>query len=118
MRTSFDRQSWQQLYVRHRKTLFVAQAFVFVALGIFVSSLFWRTPSPQPQDPGKSPPTAAADETLWTCSMHPQIRQPKPGKCPLCGMDLIPIAKTAGGMRTLVISDESKSLMQVETVAR
>lgn len=26
----------------------------------------------------------------WTCSMHPQIRQPEPGKCPICGMDLIP----------------------------
>jgi Cu(I)/Ag(I) efflux system membrane fusion protein len=26
---------------------------------------------------------------IWTCSMHPQIRQPKPGKCPICGMDLI-----------------------------
>ncbi len=27
---------------------------------------------------------------LWTCSMHPQIMQPEPGDCPLCGMDLIP----------------------------
>lgn len=27
----------------------------------------------------------------WTCSMHPQIKMDKPGKCPLCGMDLIPL---------------------------
>lgn len=27
---------------------------------------------------------------VWTCSMHPQIRQDKPGQCPICGMDLIP----------------------------
>ncbi|OJJ19209.1 hypothetical protein BKI52_20570 [marine bacterium AO1-C] len=27
---------------------------------------------------------------VWTCSMHPQIKQPEPGQCPLCGMDLIP----------------------------
>ena len=27
----------------------------------------------------------------WTCSMHPQIRQPKAGDCPICGMDLIPL---------------------------
>jgi len=27
---------------------------------------------------------------MWTCSMHPQIMQPEPGDCPLCGMDLIP----------------------------
>ncbi len=30
-------------------------------------------------------------ETIWTCSMHPQIKMDKPGKCPICGMDLIPL---------------------------
>jgi membrane fusion protein, copper/silver efflux system len=28
--------------------------------------------------------------TEWTCSMHPQIRQPAPGNCPICGMRLVP----------------------------
>ncbi|WP_423818119.1 efflux RND transporter periplasmic adaptor subunit [Salinimicrobium sp. TIG7-5_MAKvit] len=32
-----------------------------------------------------------AQETIWTCSMHPQIRATEPGKCPICGMDLIPL---------------------------
>ena len=32
-----------------------------------------------------------AKETIWTCSMHPQIRQNEPGACPICGMDLIPL---------------------------
>lgn len=31
------------------------------------------------------------EETIWTCSMHPQIRQDHPGICPLCGMDLTPL---------------------------
>ncbi len=31
-----------------------------------------------------------AVEQKWTCSMHPQIMQPEPGDCPICGMDLIP----------------------------
>lgn len=30
------------------------------------------------------------EEQRWTCSMHPQIMQPEPGDCPICGMDLIP----------------------------
>ncbi len=30
---------------------------------------------------------------VWTCSMHPQVRLPKPGRCPICGMNLIPVAK-------------------------
>lgn len=36
----------------------------------------------------------ASDET-WTCSMHPQIRLPRPGSCPICGMKLIPASKLA-----------------------
>ncbi|MDR2498892.1 MAG: efflux RND transporter periplasmic adaptor subunit [Tannerellaceae bacterium] len=37
---------------------------------------------------------AEAVEQTWTCSMHPQIRQDQPGKCPLCAMDLIPLKST------------------------
>ncbi len=33
-----------------------------------------------------------AESTVWTCSMHPQIRQDKPGNCPICGMELIPLS--------------------------
>jgi len=28
-------------------------------------------------------------EQVWTCPMHPSIRSPKPGQCPICGMDLV-----------------------------
>ncbi|MCA9036519.1 MAG: efflux RND transporter periplasmic adaptor subunit [Planctomycetaceae bacterium] len=31
-------------------------------------------------------------ETVYTCPMHPQIRQDKPGKCPICAMTLVPVA--------------------------
>jgi membrane fusion protein, copper/silver efflux system len=31
--------------------------------------------------------------STYTCSMRPQIRQNEPGKCPICGMDLIPLAQ-------------------------
>lgn len=31
--------------------------------------------------------------TIWTCSMHPQIRMSAPGKCPICAMDLIPLVQ-------------------------
>lgn len=33
--------------------------------------------------------------TVFTCPMHPQIRQPAPGRCPICGMALVP-ASSAG----------------------
>jgi Cu2+-exporting ATPase len=31
-----------------------------------------------------------AKGTMYTCSMHPEIKKSKPGSCPICGMDLIP----------------------------
>jgi len=54
----------------------------------------------------------------WTCSMHPQIITDKPGKCPICAMDLIPLTddSAAGvGLRELVISEEAAKLMEIET---
>lgn len=35
---------------------------------------------------------------MWTCSMHPQIMQPEPGDCPICGMDLIPAESGEDGL--------------------
>lgn len=59
---------------------------------------------------------------IWTCSMHPQIRLPNPGKCPICGMDLIPAAEEGAGaeggkapMRRLVLSETARKLAQVQT---
>ncbi|MEE4197176.1 MAG: efflux RND transporter periplasmic adaptor subunit [Bacteroidales bacterium] len=37
------------------------------------------------------------ESTTWTCSMHPQIKQDKPGDCPICGMDLIPLESMDSG---------------------
>jgi Cu(I)/Ag(I) efflux system membrane fusion protein len=53
----------------------------------------------------------------WTCSMHPQIRQPKPGKCPICFMDLIPVATehVDVGPRQISFSKEAIKLMEIET---
>ena len=34
------------------------------------------------------PSSGAAGTAEYTCPMHPEIRQPKPGNCPICGMTL------------------------------
>ncbi|MFY9772763.1 MAG: heavy metal translocating P-type ATPase [Xanthobacteraceae bacterium] len=38
----------------------------------------------------RNPPTSPAG-TIYTCPMHPQIRQTQPGSCPICGMALEPV---------------------------
>jgi len=34
----------------------------------------------------------AATAAGFTCPMHSSVKQPGPGKCPICGMDLVPIS--------------------------
>jgi len=41
-------------------------------------------------------PVTAHSDTMYTCSMHPQVMQERPGKCPICGMELIPVKRTVG----------------------
>ena len=59
--------------------------------------------------------------TVWTCSMHPQIRMPGPGKCPICGMDLIPVeddsseSTNGSNLTNLTLSDTAKKLAEIET---
>lgn len=59
------------------------------------------------------------EETTFTCSMHPQIRQNEPGKCPLCGMDLIPLAQNSGNGESnpfvFTMSAEAIALANVQT---
>jgi len=42
-----------------------------------------------------APSGAAPTATIYTCPMHPQIRQSGPGSCPICGMALEPLVPTA-----------------------
>ena len=39
-----------------------------------------------------------SQEIIYTCPMHPQVKKPEPGRCPACGMELIPsVAKAMEG---------------------
>ena len=45
--------------------------------------------------PSQSPAPEVAEGTIWTCPMHPEIRQDSAGSCPICGMALEPLMVTA-----------------------
>ncbi|RYC66536.1 efflux RND transporter periplasmic adaptor subunit [Spirosoma sordidisoli] len=49
-------------------------------------------------------------EEAYTCPMHPQIVQGKPGSCPICGMDLV--KKVTDGGDSLTINADLKALLQ------
>ncbi len=42
------------------------------------------------------PDTGTPGKVTYTCPMHPEVRSDKPGKCPKCGMDLVPVEKPPG----------------------
>ena len=73
-----------------------------------------------PPAPAVTPQVQAAPSsaTVWTCSMHPQVRQPKPGRCPICAMALIPLTgdqQAGAGPREFATTDEGRALMEIET---
>src|SRR3954467_3668992 len=51
-----------------------------------------RAAATSPSTLAGSAASAPADGAVdhYTCSMHPSVHQQTPGKCPICGMDLIP----------------------------
>ncbi|HEX6957288.1 MAG TPA: copper-translocating P-type ATPase, partial [Ferrovibrio sp.] len=46
--------------------------------------------------------------TIYTCPMHPQIRQPGPGHCPICGMALEPETAVAGAAPNPELADMTR----------
>ena len=43
--------------------------------------------------------------TIWTCPMHPEVRQDHPGNCPICGMTLEPLAPAADAHESAELQD-------------
>ena len=59
----------------------------------------------------------AETNQLWTCSMHPQIMQPEPGDCPICGMDLIPAESSTDGLLAdqFKLTENAMALANIQT---
>ncbi len=92
------------------------KGFLLLLAGLFLGWLFFHSPKAVTDEH-----THSATETkkqLWTCSMHPQIRLDHPGKCPICGMDLIPVAEISGARtdsNVVHFSEDAAALANVAT---
>ena len=60
-----------------------------LALALSGIALLAGSAAPTPK-PSKSGPDAPKKQ-LYTCPMHPMVVQDHPGRCPICGMNLVPV---------------------------
>lgn len=87
-----------------------------LVVGLFLGWLFFHGAT------SKSPAATekSAEDEIWTCSMDPQVRQHHPGKCPICGMDLIKVkageeVKADNSMDGVMMSEEAMALANIQT---
>lgn len=104
----------------NKKTILIIAGSTVAALiiGIGVGRFTQSSPESHDHAATDSAKAPSAEPTTWTCSMHPQIQQPEPGDCPICGMDLIPLVSDSGadeGPRTMSMSESSRALAEIQT---
>ncbi|HEX3777664.1 MAG TPA: efflux RND transporter periplasmic adaptor subunit, partial [Polyangiaceae bacterium] len=93
------------------------------ALALAVAGFAFRTPLSAwfrtPGAPASSATTnhVATDAAIdhYTCSMHPSVKAAVPGKCPICGMELIPITKEQEAEGIVLIDGARRQLSGVRT---
>ncbi len=98
----------------------VIAASVAVALVVYREQLgtWWNGADTEPgsaesaADSGKT-----ADDTIdhYTCTMHPSVHQLHPGKCPICGMELVPVTKQQLAQDIVTILPTRQQLIGVRT---
>lgn len=92
---------------------------LLIIAGLFLGWLFFHSPHKKEESAQQQISTSAQQHisTIWTCAMHPQIRMDKPGKCPICGMDLIPLNKSNAAVdeQALEMSESAMKLAEVQT---
>lgn len=93
-------------------------SIILILIGLFSGWLiFDRSPGTKNVKQENGQAVIAKKASVWTCSMHPQIKQNKPGKCPICGMTLIPLESNEEDVSSIEIkmSDAAMKIAEVET---
>lgn len=103
----------------NKKMIYVGLGFL--AVGLLLGWLFFGGTSESSATTENQLEEAHAHEEgeseIWTCAMHPQIRQEEPGNCPICGMELIPVkASAAVNDSEIQMSEAAAKIADIQTV--
>ncbi len=97
----------------------IALALIVLALVVGFSVGRSAAPAESGEAAGEAYADGSGAPTMYTCSMHPSVRLPDPdAKCPICFMELIPVAADAGvGLEPgqLALSASAAAASRVET---
>lgn len=87
---------------------------LFAIGGLFIGWLLFHDKNNQKDEHVHS---EEETETIWTCSMHPQIKMKEFGLCPLCAMDLIPLTQSGTTSDSMAIhfTEEAAALANIQT---
>jgi Cu(I)/Ag(I) efflux system membrane fusion protein len=106
----------ENLWRKHRTALVILALIAAFALGLALRGGGSHAPATETAARGGA---EQGKIEYWTCSMHPNIHQPGPGKCPICGMDLIPVysegAEESIGPREIKLSEAARALAEIRT---
>ena len=94
------------------------KAGLLIIAGIFLGWLFFHNSGSTPANiETEVHEHSESEKTVWTCSMHPQIRKDEPGDCPICGMDLIPLINSNAEIddQAIEMSESAIKLAEVQT---
>ncbi|HMJ65547.1 MAG TPA: efflux RND transporter periplasmic adaptor subunit [Candidatus Binatia bacterium] len=88
---------------------------VLVVVAVLAAAGGWFAARHQHAAAGK---VDAGTGKIYSCSMHPQVRSNKPGKCPICGMELAPIGSiqsSGTNQGTIMLSSNVINVINVQT---
>ncbi len=97
----------------------IGKATGILLTGLLLGWLFFGG-SAGVQDHVQEAHTDEQGNIVYTCSMHPNVRQSEPGNCPICGMELIPVNSTSTDSNeedpyTLTMTNAAMKLAEVQT---
>jgi len=96
------------------KNIIISTAIALV-IG-FTSAWLIKSSDSSNRNASETQTSSETENDIWTCSMHPQIRQNEPGQCPICGMDLIPLDDSnTGEIGRFEMTPDAVKLANIQT---
>lgn len=104
--------------MKRYKSITILKSVALIAIGLLLGWLMFYPSKHIDGDEANKHVHTEKQKEVWTCSMDPQVRKEAPGKCPICGMDLILLLQhgaVAQDSDAIALSEDALKLAEVAT---